>query len=194
LLKISPYKIILASNSPRRKEFFNKLEIPYTIKFQKIKENFPSSLKENEITDYLVKLKAEKLKNKLKSNEILITADTIVWFNNKCLGKPKNKIESKKILNQLSGKDHTVITSVAISSFNKQKVFNEKSIVSFKKLKSAEIDFYVENFNTLDKAGGYGIQDWIGLIGIKKISGSYTNIVGLPVSQLLENIKFFINK
>jgi len=137
-------------------------------------------------------IKAAPFKGKLKKNELVITADTIVWIENKCLGKPKTKNESKEMLKKISNKDHKVITSVCLTSIDKQIIFNEKSLVSFRKLKTNEINYYVDNFYTLDKAGAYGIQDWIGIIGIKKIIGSYTNIVGLPVSQLIENIKAFI--
>jgi septum formation protein len=186
--KFNPFEIILASNSPRRKQFFKEAGIPFTIKTFEIDEIFDSKLKGVEISDYLVKLKAEPFLEHLKPNQIVITADTIVWSDEHYFGKPKNKVEAKKMLSQLSNKSHQVITSVAFTQKNQQKIIHEISSVTFKKLSNSEIEYYVNEFNPLDKAGAYGIQEWIGTIGIENIKGSYTNIVGLPMAQILQSL------
>lgn len=186
--KFNPFEIILASSSPRRKQFFKEAGIPFTIKTFEIDEIFDSKLKGVEISDYLVKLKAEPFLEHLKPNQIVITADTIVWSDEHYFGKPKNKVEAKKMLSQLSNKSHQVITSVAFTQKNQQKIIHEISSVTFKKLSNSEIEYYVNEFNPLDKAGAYGIQEWIGTIGIENIKGSYTNIVGLPMAQILQSL------
>ena len=186
--KFKPFEIILASNSPRRKQFFKEAGIPFTIKTFEVDEIFDSKLKGVEISDYLVKLKAEPFLEHLKPNQIVITADTIVWSDEHYFGKPKNKVEAKKMLSQLSNKSHQVITSVAFTQKNQQKIIHEISSVTFKKLSNSEIEYYVNEFNPLDKAGAYGIQEWIGTIGIENIKGSYTNIVGLPMAQILQSL------
>ena len=186
--KFNPFEIILASNSPRRKQFFKEAGIPFTVKTFEVDEIFDSKLKGVEISDYLVKLKAEPFLEHLKPNQIVITADTIVWSDEQYFGKPKNKVEAKKMLSQLSNKSHQVITSVAFTKKNQQKIIHEISSVTFKKLSNSEIEYYVNEFNPLDKAGAYGIQEWIGTIGIENIKGSYTNIVGLPMAQILQSL------
>lgn len=135
-----------------------------------------------------MKLKAEPFKS-LTEKEIVITADTIVWHNNKCLGKPKDRGEAVQMLQQLSGEAHQVVTSVAFTQAHQQKVIHEISTVYFKTLTTAEIDYYIDNYQPFDKAGAYGIQEWIGTVGIEKIEGSYTNIVGLPVAQVLATLE-----
>tara|TARA_B100000941_G_scaffold290394_1_gene272282 strand:- start:550 stop:1149 length:600 start_codon:yes stop_codon:yes gene_type:complete len=186
VLKNSKYKIILGSGSPRRKMYFDLLNIPYKVLISDADELYPDGLKESEISDFLAKLKSERLKSKLKKNEILITADTIVWCNNKHIKKPKDNSEAFKILNELSGKFHSVITSVSICNLKNEIIFNEKSYVKFKNLSTEEINYYTKNFKVTDKAGAYGIQDWIGIIATEEIIGSYTNIVGFPVSKFLK--------
>ena len=187
--KFNPFEIILASSSPRRKQFFKEAGIPFTEKTFEADEIFDSKLKGVEISDYLVKLKAEPFLEHLKPNQIVITADTIVWSDEHYFGKPKNKVEAKKMLSQLSNKSHQVITSVAFTQKNQQKIIHEISSVTFKKLSNSEIEYYVNEFNPLDKAGAYGIQEWIGTIGIENIKGSYTNIVGLPMAQILQSLE-----
>ena len=189
--KKSKHKIILGSGSPRRRMYFDLLKIPYKVMISDVNEIYPSELKESEISNYLAKLKSENLKSKLKKNEILVTADTIVWCNNKHIGKPKNNNEAFKILTELSDKFHTVVTSVLICDLKNELIFDEKSYVKFKKLSANEINYYIKNFKVTDKAGAYGIQDWIGIIAAEKINGSYTNIVGFPVSKLLINFNKF---
>ena len=189
---INKYQIILASDSPRRKDLLKKINISFRTISPQVEESFPSNLKGSEISDYLAKLKADSFKSKLNKNEIVITADTIVWFKNEYIGKPKSIDETFQILRKMSNNFHTVITSVGITGFNRQIIFNEKSFVYFRELEDSEIYNYVKNFDTLDKAGGYGIQDWIGFVGVDKIEGSYTNIMGFPLSKFIKKINEFL--
>ena len=181
-------EIILASNSPRRQQFLKDIGLSFRIQTFDVDEVFPANLKGAEIPDYLVRLKAHSFKD-LKPNQLVITADTIVWSNESYLGKPKDETEVKQMLQQLSGSSHEVITSVAFTQAHQQTIINEISTVYFKELDRTEIDYYVATYQPYDKAGGYGIQEWIGTIGIEKIEGSYTNIVGLPVAQVLTTLK-----
>ena len=181
-------KIILASNSPRRQQFLKDIGLAFDIKTHEVEEVFPPHLKAAEIPDYLVRLKAAPFTD-IKPDELIITADTIVWSEHQCLGKPKDKAEAKAMLGQLSGKMHEVITSVGFTQAHQQKVIHESSQVYFKSLSEEEIDHYIEHYQPFDKAGAYGIQEWIGTIGIEKIEGSYTNIVGLPVAQVLATLE-----
>ena len=178
-------KIILGSNSPRRKQLLQDAGINFEIRAFPTNENYPTKLKGSEITEYLVKKKSQEFKG-AKDDEIIITADTIVWAQNEHLGKPNNITEAKKFLEKLSNKKHEVITSVCFTEKEKQTIISESTFVLFKKLSISEINYYLNNFNFLDKAGAYGIQDWIGNIGVKSIEGSYTNVVGLPVCQVIE--------
>ena len=189
---INKYKIILASDSPRRKDLLKKSNISFRTISPQVEESFPSNLKGSEISDYLAKLKADSFKSKLNKNEIVITADTIVWFKNEYIGKPKSINETIQILKKMSNNFHTVITSVGITGLNRQIIFNEKSFVYFRELEDSEIYNYVKNFDTLDKAGGYGIQDWIGFVGVDKIEGSYTNIMGFPLSKFIKKMNEFL--
>ncbi len=190
LEKLKNKNIILASKSPRRQQMLKELNIPFVIETREIAENYSENLKEKEITDYLAELKASVFTN-LKENDILITSDTIVWFKGKPLEKPKNLQEAKQMLKKLSNNKHKVITSICLKSKNKQVVFNDVTKVVFNKLTNTEINYYVEKYQPLDKAGSYGIQEWIGLIAIKKIKGSYHNIVGFPVHKFYKEILKF---
>jgi len=183
--------IILASGSPRRQQFFKDLGIRFEIRLKDIPENYPSHLVREEITDYLAKLKAEAFLEELNDNELLITADTIVWLEGKAMGKPSNKLEAQLMLQELSGKMHEVVSSFCLISRKKEIVRNEITRVYFKKLEPGEITYYIEKYETLDKAGSYGIQDWIGLIGISSIEGSYFNVMGLPTAKLYDCLKDF---
>lgn len=169
--KLSKYDVVLASQSPRRIKFFNDLKI----KFKSIKidvdESYSNKLKAVEITDFLAEKKASFYSDLIKKNTIVITSDTIVWIKNKALGKPKNNKNAKEILRTLSDSTHEVITSFCIKTIDKKIIVNDTTKVSFKKLTDQEIDYYVDNNNVLDKAGAYGIQDWIGYIGITSIEG-----------------------
>ena len=178
-------KIILGSNSPRRKQLLQDAGINFEIRAFPTNESYPTKLKGSEITEYLVKKKSQEFKG-VKDDEIIITADTIVWAQNEHLGKPNNMTEAKKFLEKLSNMKHEVITSVCFTEKEKQTIISESTFVLFKKLSINEIDYYLNNFDFLDKAGAYGIQDWIGNTGVKRIEGSYTNVVGLPVCQVIE--------
>lgn len=186
--RFSTYDIILASNSPRRQQFLKDIGLDFKIKTYPVEEIFPPQLKAEAISDYLVKLKAAPFNN-LNQKELVITADTIVWHDDQCLGKPKDRAEAVRTLQQLSGDAHQVVTSVAFTQAHQQKVIHEVSTVYFKALTAAEIDYYIDNYQPFDKAGAYGIQEWIGTVGIEKIEGSYTNIVGLPVAQVLATLE-----
>lgn len=185
--KLQKYNIILASGSPRRQQFFKDLDIDFTIKLKEVEEVYPLELKGSEITDYLADLKSKAFTN-LSENDILITSDTIVWLENKALGKPKNKEEAFQMLRSLSGKKHEVITSISIKSKDFQTIVNDTTVVSFKKISDKEINYYINNYKPFDKAGAYGIQEWIGFIAINKLEGSYFNVVGLPVHKLYEEL------
>ena len=178
-------KIILGSNSPRRKQLLRDAGLNFKIRAFQTNENYPTKLKGSEITEYLVKKKSKEFKG-VKDDEIIITADTIVWAQNEHLGKPNNITEAKKFLEKLSNMKHEVITSVCFTEKEKQTIISESTFVLFKKLSISEINYYLNNFDFLDKAGAYGIQDWIGNIGVKRIEGSYTNVVGLPVCQVID--------
>ena len=178
-------KIILGSNSPRRKQLLEDAGVKFKIRAFPINEDYPVKLKGSEITEYLVKKKSKEFKE-VKDDEIIITADTIVWAQNEHLGKPNNTTEAKKFLEKISNMKHEVITSVCFTEKEKQTIISESTFVLFKKLSISEINYYLNNFDFLDKAGAYGIQDWIGNIGVKRIEGSYTNVVGLPVCQVID--------
>ena len=185
--KLSNYNLILASGSPRRQHFFKELDIPFVINIKQVDEIYPKHLKAAQITDYLADLKS-KCFNNLQSKDLLITSDTIVWFEEKAIGKPKNKKDAFHMLKKMSGKEHCVFTSVSLKSKSFQKIFNDKTIVEFKEFTDEEINYYIEKFSPYDKAGSYGIQDWIGLVGVKKIIGSYFNVMGLPVHKLYKEL------
>ena len=186
--KLSNYEVILASQSPRRINFFNELNI----KFKSIKldfdESYPNNLVAEQITDFIANKKANYYSDLLNKNTVVITSDTIVWLNGKAIGKPKNNKNAKEILLTLSGKTHKVITSFCIKTLESKKIINETTEVTFKHLTEKEIDFYISNNKVLDKAGAYGIQDWIGYIGIININGTYNNVMGLPTHLLYKEL------
>jgi septum formation protein len=185
--KLKNYNLILASASPRRQQFFKDLNIDFTIQLKQVDEIYPQELKGAGITDYLADLKSKAFIN-LSEKDLLITSDTIVWLENKALGKPKDTDDAFKMLRALSGKKHEVITSISIKRRHSQKIINDTTIVSFKEITDEEIKYYIKNYNPLDKAGAYGIQEWIGYVAIEKIEGSYFNVVGLPVHKLYEEL------
>lgn len=187
------FEIVLASGSPRRHQFFEELGIPVKIDVRPIEEVYPEELKASEITDYLVKLKAESFKDDIKENQVVITSDTIVYNNDIALGKPSDYKEAVEMISSLSGKEHDVITSVCFTTAKNQKVLNHTTKVFFMELDQEEIEFYVKNYEPYDKAGGYAIQEWIGLIGIEKIEGSYFNVVGLPTHLVYKTLKELID-
>lgn len=188
---LPPYNYILASKSPRRQELLLSLGIEFRVVTKEVDEHYPNHLTKEEIPIFLAELKAKSILSDLKDNDLLITADTIVWHNNTVLGKPKDKGEAIGMLKKLSGCEHMVISGVCLSSTKKQRSFNSISKVRFKVLSEGEIDYYVSNYRPYDKAGGYGIQEWIGFVGITGIEGSFYNVMGLPVQQLYEGIMAF---
>jgi len=185
--KLKNYNVILASGSPRRQQFFKELDLEFKIQIKEIEEKFPKHLKGAEITDFLANLKSQAFTN-LTEKDLLITSDTIVWLENKAFGKPKNKQEAYTMLKELSGKKHEVITSISIRNNNFQKIINDTTVVYFKEISDKEITYYINNYNPYDKAGAYGIQEWIGFIAIDKMEGSYFNVVGLPVHKLFKEL------
>lgn len=184
--KLQKYNLILASGSPRRQQFFKDLDLDFEIRLKEIEEVYPPELKAAEITDYLAALKASAFEGELQPNEILITSDTIVWHNNKALGKPKNQQDAFEILKSLSNTTHEVITSVCFKSTSETTVLNELTKVTFNELSDEAIAYYLENYKPYDKAGAYGIQEWIGFIGVSKIEGSYANVMGMPTDKVYE--------
>lgn len=178
------YKIILASGSPRRQQFFKDLDLDFEIRLKEIDEVYPSHLKGVEITDYLAQLKANAFDGEIGENEVLITSDTIVWHHEKALGKPKDYDDAFQILQRLSHSTHEVITSVCFKTNTQTETIHEITQVTFGNLSDDAIHYYLKNYQPFDKAGAYGIQEWIGLVGITKIEGSYTNVVGLPTEKV----------
>jgi septum formation protein len=184
--KLKEFKIILASGSPRRQQFFKDLDLEFEIRLKNIEEIYPETLQGVEITNFLAELKAAAFANEIASNEILVTSDTIVWLNNKALGKPKDYDDAFQILKSLSNTTHEVITSVCFKTIEKTETIHEVTKVTFATLSDDEIRYYLDHYKPFDKAGAYGIQEWIGLIGITKIEGSYTNVVGLPTEKVYQ--------
>jgi len=186
------YDIILASNSPRRKELLDGLGITFKVKvLLDVDESYPDTMDKREVAEYIATKKASAYLSHMNDNSLLITADTIVLMDNKIYGKPVNEEEARQMLHQLSGKTHEVITGVCLTSKKKQKSFSVFSEVRFAKLEDKEIDYYVASYRPLDKAGAYGIQEWIGYVAVEYISGSYFNIMGLPVQRLYQELKKF---
>ena len=194
LVNKSKYNIILGSGSSRRKELLGMTGINFSVMSIPVDESFPDSLQGTEISEYIVKNKSKAFNKLIKENEIIITADTLVWFENRCLGKPKDKKEAKYMLKLFAGKSHDVITSVGFLTTSNFKILTESTTVIYKSLTDSEIDYYVENVNPIDKAGSYGIQDWIGMIGVEHVNGSYTSVLGLPVPQTTNQIIKIINE
>mgnify|MGYP006199239097 FL=1 len=191
--KLTNYSIILASGSPRRQQFFKDLDLDFEIRLKDVEEIYPPELKAGEITNYLSELKANAFEGELNDNEILITSDTIVWHNDKALGKPKDKEDAFVILKSLSNATHEVITSVCFKTKNKTELISEITKVTFNPLTDAVIDYYLEHYKPYDKAGAYGIQEWFGYVGVSKIEGSYTNVMGLPTDKVFEYLNNFDN-
>ena len=184
------YKIKLASNSPRRRELLSGLGIDYEVKILPgIDETYPDTLQGEEIPVYIARKKADAYRPAMEKDELIITADTIVYINGKVLGKPRDEADARYMLRQLSGSSHQVITGVCITTCEFQKTFSATTEVTFDNLTNEEIDFYIERYHPMDKAGSYGIQEWIGFIGVSGIHGSYFNVMGLPVQRLYQELK-----
>ena len=184
--KLRNYSLILASGSPRRQQFFKDLDLDFEIRLKEIEEIYPPELKAEEITNYLAELKANAFEGELQANEILITSDTIVWHNGRALGKPKDGQDAFTILKSLSNATHEVITSVCFKTNSKTKLLHEITKVTFNELSEDAIRYYIENYKPFDKAGAYGIQEWIGFVGVSKIEGSYANVMGMPTDKVYE--------
>jgi septum formation protein len=192
LKNLAKYNIILASKSPRRHELLKGIDIPFTVKtIEGLEEIYPDTLVGEEIPLFLAELKAKAFNEFLQDNTLIITADTIVWLEGKELGKPKDLSHAKKMLQQLSGKEHEVITGVCILTKQKKVTFTATSAVRFATLSDDEIDYYLEHYSPLDKAGSYGVQEWIGYIAVEHIEGSYFNVMGLPIQRLYRELKKF---
>ena len=186
--KLKNFNIILASASPRRHAFFKTIDLDFEIRLHPVDEVYSKDLKGHEITDYLAKLKAEPFIENLECNDILITSDTIVWLNGKPVEKPKDEDDAFTMIKSLSDTTHEVVTSICFSQKSEQKIVNTITKVTFKALTDDEIWYYVKTYKPLDKAGAYGIQEWIGAIGITSVEGSYNNVVGLPTHLLYETL------
>lgn len=189
---VEGYKVILASNSPRRKELLAGLGIDFSVRIIKdIDESYPASLRGEDIPVFISGKKAEAYRRTIAEDELIITADTIVYDNDKVLGKPSSREEAINMLTELSGHAHEVITGVTICSRDKMKQFASVSKVFFDNLTGEEIEYYVDKYRPYDKAGSYGIQEWIGFVGVTRIEGSYFNVMGLPIQRLYKELKRF---
>ncbi|MCV2484873.1 Maf-like protein [Flavobacterium sp. SH_e] len=184
--KLKNYKIILASGSPRRQQFFKDLDLDFEIRLKDVEEIYPPELKAVEITDYLAELKANAFEGELKENEILVTSDTIVWHQNKALGKPKSAEEAFSMIKSMSNTTHDVITSVCFKTKNSSTLLHDITKVTFNDLSDEAILYYIENYKPYDKAGAYGIQEWFGFMAVAKVEGSYTNVMGLPTAKVYD--------
>lgn len=190
--KLKKYTIILASGSPRRQQFFKDLDLDFEIRLKDIEEVYPPELKAVEITDFLAELKASAFDGELKENEILVTSDTIVWHQNKALGKPKNAQEAFEMIKSMSNATHEVFTSVCFKTNSTSTVINDVTKVTFNDLSDESILYYIENYKPYDKAGAYGIQEWFGFMAVAKVEGSYTNVMGLPTAKVYEYLSTLV--
>lgn len=186
---LKKYKVILASNSPRRKELLAGLGVDYEVRtLPDVDESYPDTLQGADIPLYIAKEKADAYRNILQPGELMITADTIVWLDGRVLGKPKDQEDALCMLRDMSGRTHEVFTGVCITTTEWQRSFAAQTEVRFAELSEEEITYYVDKFQPMDKAGAYGVQEWIGFIGVENISGSYYNIMGLPVQRLYKEL------
>lgn len=189
---LKKYNIVLASNSPRRKELLQRMGVNFKVRtLFGIDESYPDSLRGEEIVRYISRNKAQAYRSSMAPNELLITADTIVYVEGEVMGKPKTAEQAKEMLHKLSGKSHQVITGVTIVTADRTEDFGVTSQVKFAEITDEEINFYVDNYLPFDKAGAYGIQEWIGIVAVEEIKGSYFNVVGLPVQRLYQKLKTF---
>lgn len=190
LENLNKYKIILASNSSRRKELLSGLGVDYEVKtLPDVDESYPDGLSGEEIAKHIARGKAEAYRLLIQADELVITADTIVWLDGTVMGKPKDEEEAKDMLMRLSGKTHQVITGVCLTTASMQKTFATVTDVTFAILTDEEVDYYVTRFQPMDKAGSYGVQEWIGFVGVENLSGSYFNVMGLPIQRLYTELK-----
>ena len=193
LENLAAYRIILGSNSPRRRELLAGLDLSFDVHvIPGLEENYPDSLQPQEIPVFLSKQKAEAYLPTLEDQVLLITADTIVWNETEVIGKPKDREDAIRMLRSLSGHEHQVVTGVCLTTTEKQETFSVVSSVRFASLTDEEIIYYVDKYKPFDKAGAYGIQEWIGYVGVESISGSFYNVMGLPVQRLYQELKRFV--
>ena len=186
------YKILLASKSPRRRELLEQLRVPFsTVTIRGIDESYPEDMRPIEVPEYLANHKADAYKRVLKSNELIITADTLVINDDKIFGKPESTEKAVETLMELSGKTHLVVTGVCVLTASTRRSFSTVTEGRFAKITREEAEYYVCNFHPLDKAGAYGIQEWIGCVAVESINGSFYNVMGLPVHQLYQTLKEF---
>ncbi|OWP31436.1 septum formation protein Maf [Prevotella intermedia] len=191
-MSFKDYHIILASNSPRRRELLRGLDIAFDVRVQPdIAEDYPADTAPADVAAYISREKANAYKDTIAENELIITADTVVIVGNEILGKPHDDAEAKDMLHKISGRKHQVVTGVCLTTTEKQRCFSVSTDVTFKNLKEEEIDYYIETYSPLDKAGAYGIQEWIGYIGVTALEGSYFNVMGLPVQRIWEELNRF---
>ena len=191
-MKITDKRIILSSNSPRRQELLKGLDIDFTIRtIDGVDESYPENMPAEDVALFISKKKAEAYRTTIQDDELVITADTVVCIHNKVLGKPQDEAQAKQMLRTLSGETHLVVTGVTLTTKEKQTAFSAKSSVTFSSLSEEEISYYVEKYKPMDKAGSYGIQEWIGYVGVEQINGSFFNVMGLPVHRLYKEIKSF---
>jgi septum formation protein len=189
---VIPYKVILASNSPRRKELLAGLDLQFEVRvLRDIDESYPNDLPTLKIAEFISKKKADAYIGTMAADELVITADTVVILGDEVMGKPHDEADAKRMLGELSGRTHQVATGVTLSTNERQMSFSVVTNVTFKQLTSDEIDYYVHTYRPMDKAGAYGIQEWIGYIGVTALEGSYFNVMGLPVQRIYEALKTF---
>ncbi|WP_065220268.1 MULTISPECIES: Maf-like protein [Butyricimonas] len=189
MYSIKNYKLILASASPRRQQLMKDAGLTFEVRQKKIVEDYPKDLPLEKVPEYLSKVKAEAFREELQPDEVLVTADTVICIHGKILGKPANRAEAIGMLQELSGNRHLVVTGVSVTTKTKQISFSALTNVFFKELSDEEIEYYVDVYKPFDKAGAYGIQEWIGYIGIERIEGSFYNVMGLPVQKLYETLR-----
>lgn len=185
------YKLILASSSPRRQQLMRDAGFQFEVRTKEVEEVFPDDLPVERVPEYLACLKAAAFKTELREDELLITADTIVSIHGKVVGKPHDRAHALRMLQELSGNKHTVISGICLTTLQGQKSYSVSTDVFFSKLTEEEMTYYVDRYRPFDKAGGYGIQEWIGYIGIERIDGSFYNVMGLPVQTLYRQLKEF---
>ena len=189
---ITSYKVVLASNSPRRKELLAGIDIDFEVRvIQDIDESYPADLPTKDIAEYISRKKAAVYQKKMTDDELVITADTIVVLDSEVMGKPHDEADASRMLHKLSGRTHQVITGVTLTTTTRQQSFSVETDVTFKKLSDEEINYYVQRYKPFDKAGAYGIQEWIGHIGVTGLQGSYFNVMGLPVQRIYEALRQF---
>jgi len=189
---VMKYKIVLASNSPRRKELLAGLDVPFEVRvINGIDESYPASLPTRQIAEYISQKKAAAYRETMAADELVITADTIVVLDDEVMGKPHDEADACRMLHALSGKTHQVITGVTLTTTERQQSFSVLTDVTFKQLSDDEINYYVTHYRPFDKAGSYGIQEWIGYVGVTQLNGSYFNVMGLPVQRIYEALRTF---